>query len=444
MQEFFIKAAQLVLSLSLLVIIHEFGHFTFARLFKTRVEKFYLFFNPWFSLWKKKIGETEYGIGWVPLGGYVAISGMIDESMNTESLKEEPKPWEFRSKTKWQRLLIMIGGVLFNFILAFIIYIGVLFAWGTSYLPTDNLTHGISVNKEARAMGFENGDKIISVDGQKIENFAKFLPTIAIDGAKQVEVSRNGTEVSIPITNKYLPELLKGKMSFEPRILNKFSIANIVDDSPAEKVGLKTGDQILSLDGLSFKFYDELTSYAQNHANQQVTFNILREGKELQVPITISAEGTVGFYPDFSPEAYDYLSYETRSYSFFEAIPAGIDLGVSTIKSYLNQLKLFFKPETKAYESLGGFIAIGNIFPSAWDWHRFWMMTAFLSIILGVMNLLPIPALDGGHVMFLLYEIITGRKPSDKFLEYAQTVGMILLLILVVYANGNDILRLFK
>ncbi len=444
MQEILIKAAQLVLSLSLLVIIHELGHFLFARLFKTRVEKFYLFFNPWFSLWKKKIGETEYGIGWVPLGGYVAISGMIDESMNTESLKEEPKPWEFRSKTKWQRLLIMIGGVLFNFILAFIIYIGVLFAWGTSYLPTNNLTYGISVNQEAQKMGFENGDKIISIDGNPIENFAKFLPTIAIDGAKQVEVLRNDSSVYIPITNEFLPELLKGKMAFNPRVLNNFSIAQVEKESPAAAAGLMAGDKILSIDSVSFAFYDELISYAKAHANTPVTLNILREEQQIQIPITISPEGTMGFYPEFAPEAYDYLKYETQSYSFFEAIPAGIDLGFSTIKSYLNQLKLFFKPETKAYESLGGFIAIGNIFPSVWDWHRFWMMSAFLSIILGVMNLLPIPALDGGHVMFLLYEIITGRKPSDKFLEYAQTAGMILLLILVVYANGNDILRLFK
>ncbi|MFV0554640.1 MAG: RIP metalloprotease RseP [Mangrovibacterium sp.] len=444
MQEILIKAAQLVLSLSLLVIIHECGHFLFARLFKTRVEKFYLFFNPWFSLWKKKIGETEYGIGWVPLGGYVAISGMVDESMNTEALKEEPKPWEFRSKTKWQRLLIMIGGVLFNFILAFIIYIGVLFAWGTSYLPTASLTEGISVNTEAQAMGFENGDKIISVDGQEIENFAKFLPTIAIDGAKQVEVMRGGEKVIVPITSEHLPNLLKGKMSFEPRWFSHFTIGKTVPDSPAEKAGLMAGDKLLNIDGHSFTFYDEVTSYIRSHASEEVVFQIIREGNEMPLPITIGEEGTIGFYPQFAPEAFDYLKYETISYNFFEAIPAGIQLGNSTIKSYLNQLKLFFKPETKAYESLGGFIAIGNIFPSAWDWHRFWMMTAFLSIILGVMNLLPIPALDGGHVLFLLWEIITGRKPSDKFLEYAQTVGMILLLILVVYANANDILRLFN
>ncbi|MFV0365813.1 MAG: RIP metalloprotease RseP [Mangrovibacterium sp.] len=444
MQEILIKAAQLVLSLSLLVIIHEFGHFLFARLFKTRVEKFYLFFNPWFSLWKKKIGETEYGIGWVPLGGYVAISGMVDESMNTEALKEEPKPWEFRSKNKWQRLLIMIGGVLFNFILAFIIYIGILFTWGTSYLPTTSLTEGISVNAAAQAMGFENGDKIISVDGREITNFAKFLPTIAIDGAKQVEVQRNGSMVEVPITTEFLPSLLKGEMSFEPRLFSKFNIAVLSEDGPAQQAGLQAGDKVASIDSHSFQFYDQMTSYIRSHANRSVTFQIIRGENTLNIPVTVSESGTVGFQPQFAAEAYNYLEYKTIDYGFFEAIPAGFKLGFTTIKSYLNQLKLFFKPETKAYESLGGFIAIGNIFPSSWDWYKFWNMTAFLSIILGVMNLLPIPALDGGHVMFLLWEIITGRKPSDKFLEYAQTVGMILLLILVVYANGNDILRLFK
>lgn len=444
MHEILIKAAQLVLSLSLLVIIHEFGHFIFARIFKTRVEKFYLFFNPWFSLWKKKIGETEYGIGWLPLGGYVAISGMVDESMNTEALKEEPKPWEFRSKNKWQRLLIMIGGVLFNFILAFIIYIGVLFAWGSSYLPTSSLTHGISVNAEAQSMGFENGDKIISVDGKELENFGNFLPTIAIDGATQVEIEREGSMLSIPITSEHINGLINGKMSFTPRMFCNFSVGAVATESAAEKAGLLAGDVFVGLDSLHFTFYDEFSNYLLSHANQDVVLLVNRGGKELQLPSTVSAEGKLGFQPQFSSEAYSYLKYNTKEYSLLEAIPAGLDMGASKIGSYINQLKLFFKPETKAYESLGGFISIGNIFPSAWDWHMFWTMTAFLSIILGVMNLLPIPALDGGHVMFLLYEIITGRKPGNKFLEYAQTAGMILLLILVVYANGNDILRLFK
>lgn len=444
MHEILIKAAQLVLSLSLLVIIHEFGHFIFARIFKTRVEKFYLFFNPWFSLWKKKIGETEYGIGWLPLGGYVAISGMVDESMNTEALKEEPKPWEFRSKNKWQRLLIMIGGVLFNFILAFIIYIGVLFAWGSSYLPTSSLTHGISVNAEAQSMGFENGDKIISVDGKELENFGNFLPTIAIDGATQVEIEREGSMLSIPITSEHINGLINGKMSFTPRMFCNFSVGAVATESAAEKAGLLAGDVFVGLDSLHFTFYDEFSNYLLSHANQDVVLLVNRGGNELQLPSTVSAEGKLGFQPQFSSEAYSYLKYNTKEYSLLEAIPAGLDMGASKIGSYINQLKLFFKPETKAYESLGGFISIGNIFPSAWDWHMFWTMTAFLSIILGVMNLLPIPALDGGHVMFLLYEIITGRKPGDKFLEYAQTAGMILLLILVVYANGNDILRLFK
>ncbi len=444
MQVFLIKAIQLILSLSLLVVIHELGHFLFAKAFKTRVEKFYLFFNPWFSIFKKKIGETEYGIGWIPLGGYVSISGMIDESMNTEAMKEEPKPYEFRSKKKYQRLLIMLGGVLFNFILAFIIYIGILNVWGTSYLSTNSLKYGVVVNDEARAIGFENGDKIVSIGNTPEDNFNKIIPSIAIDGVSNVQVIRNNKPTEIKITEEHIPSLLKGKILLEPRILFEFEIGKVVENSPAEKAGILPGDKILSINNSSFEFYDQMIDYAKVNAGKEVIVNIARNSETLELPLTISAEGTIGFYAKFHPEALSYLEYKTLKYSFLEAIPAGINMGIESISSYLKQLKLIFKPETKAYESLGGFISIGNIFPAVWDWSRFWTMTAFLSIMLGVMNLLPIPALDGGHVLFLLFEIVTGKKPGDKFMEYAQTLGMLILLVLVLYANGNDILKLFK
>lgn len=444
MEEILIKAAQLIVSLSILVVLHEAGHFMFARLFKTRVEKFYLFFDPWFALFKTKKGETEYGVGWLPLGGYVKISGMIDESMDKEAMKLPPQPYEFRSKKAYQRLLIMLGGVLMNFIFAFVIYIGVLYAWGEEYLPTENAIHGIMVDETGEQIGLRNGDKIISVDNQKIESFQKVMPTAILDNAKTIQVERDGKIVDVEISDEDLALLIKSKRVISPRVFFDFEIGKVVDDSPAEKAGLQKGDVMVAVDGNKFEFYDQFTSYLKSNKEQNVTLTVLREGRETDLEATVSEEGTLGFGADFKESAYDYLQYETIKYGLFESIPAGFERGISTIKNYLKQFRLIFSPKTKAYESLGGFIAIGNIFPGVWDWHSFWDMTAFLSIILAVMNLLPIPALDGGHVTFLLYEIVSGRKPGDKFLEYAQISGMIILLTLVLYANANDIIKLFN
>jgi len=437
-----IKAAQLVLSLSLLVIIHEFGHFMFARLFKTRVEKFYLFFDPWFSLFKVKKGDTEYGVGWLPLGGYVKISGMIDESMDKEAMKLPAQPYEFRAKKTWQRLLIMVGGVVMNFILAFIIYIGILYAWGESYLPTANAKYGIEVDSIGMKVGFQNGDKILSVANMPVEDFRKVVPTIILDKASAVQVERNGEKVDVEISDEDLALMIKNRLDMSFRIPFNYKIAKIVKDSPAKEAGLNVGDEILGMDSLRYEYNDQFKAALRERIGKKITLNVMRNNQEMAFPMVVPPTGALGIALDLNLEKI--FELKTIEYSLVESIPAGINRGLSTISDYLKQFKLIFSPKTKAYESLGGFIAIGNIFPGAWSWFSFWSMTAFLSIILGVMNLLPIPALDGGHVMFLLFEMITGRKPGDKFLEYAQIAGMVLLLSLVLFANLNDIYKLFK
>lgn len=441
MEQILIKAAQLIVSLSILVILHEFGHFAFARLFKTRVEKFYLFFDPWFSLFKTKRGDTEYGIGWLPLGGYVKISGMIDESMDKEAMQLPPQPYEFRSKKAYQRLMIMTGGVLMNFIFAFVIYIGVLYAWGTAYLPVENVKYGIAVSETGEKIGLQNGDKILSVDHQYVKDFNKIMPTVVLDNAKTIQVLRNGEQIDVNISTQDLALLIKSKEVITYRMPFDFKVDKVLDDFPAKKAGLRKGDVLLDLDGQKFEFYDQFQDYLMNHKGQPVQANILRDGQNIIISVVPNEEGQLGFQAKFSESAVDFLKYETIRYSFIESIPAGIERGISIVKDYLKQFKLLFSPETEAYKSLGGFISIGNIFPGVWDWYSFWNMTAFLSIILAIMNLLPIPALDGGHVMFLLFEMITGRKPGDKFLEYAQIAGMIFLLALVLYANANDIIK---
>jgi regulator of sigma E protease len=442
MESILIKTAQLLLSLSILVVLHEAGHFMFARLFKTRVEKFYLFFNPWFSLFKIKKGETEYGIGWLPLGGYVKISGMIDESMDKEAMKLPPQPWEFRAKPAWQRLLIMVGGVLMNFIFAMVIYIGVLYAWGEQYLPTENVKYGIVVNETGEELGFKTGDKILTVDNEYIEQFSKIVPTIVLDGAKTVQVERNGQKVDVEITGEDLALLLKSKGIWDERIPYDIQIGRLAKDFPAQKAGLEVGDVLGKVDGKSFEYYDQFTNYLESKKGEEIAIDITRDGQEMTKTLTINEDGKMGFNAALNNP--DIFEFKTIKYGFLESIPAGIDRGVQTTGNYLKQFKLFFKKETKAYESLGGFATIGNIFSSSWDWAHFWNMTAFISIILAIMNLLPIPALDGGHVMFLFGEMITGRKPGEKFLEYAQIAGMVLLLALVLYANANDIIKMIN
>jgi regulator of sigma E protease len=439
-----IKILQFVLSLSILVIIHELGHFTLAKLFKTRVEKFYLFFDPWFSLFKFKKGETEYGIGWLPLGGYVKISGMIDESMDKEQMKLPPQPYEFRSKTSWQRLLIMTGGVVFNFILAMLIYVLVLFAWGETYLPTANVKYGIVTDSVGYNIGLRNGDKILTLDNQYIENFLQITSDIVLNNRKTIQVERDGQKLNIEIPREYVPLMLKGKgqinyrTPFRPLIIKTF-----LKESPAKTGGVQQGDELTGIDSIQFTYSDEFQKYLLEKKSVPVTLNLLRNDSLVNVTVTPTSAGLLGI--SYTGRSLDQIfELKTLKYGFLESVPAGIRKGFKTIGDYLKQFKLIFSKHSKAYESLGGFITIGNIFPGVWDWQSFWNLTAFLSIILAVMNILPIPALDGGHVMFLLFEVITGRKPSDKFLEYAQIAGMILLLSLLIFANGNDILRLIR
>ncbi len=439
-----IKVLQFVMSLSILVIIHELGHFVLAKLFKTRVEKFYLFFDPWFSLFKIKRGETEYGIGWLPLGGYVKISGMIDESMDREQMKQPPQPYEFRSKTSWQRLLIMTGGVIFNFIFALFIYVMVLYAWGETYLPTGNVKYGIVTDSVGYAIGLRNGDKVLSVDNQYIDNFMQITSDIVLNNRKSIQVERDGQKINIDIPVEYVPKMLKGKGQIGYRIpFQTMEIKSFEKGSPAKAAGLQAGDEVSGLDSIKFTYADEFQRYLQENKSRPVTVNLSRNGADLNIAVTPTSAGLLGI--SYTGKPLDQIfELKTIKYGFFQSVPAGIEKGFKTIADYLKQFKLLFSKHSKAYESLGGFITIGKIFPGIWDWQSFWNLTAFLSIILAVMNILPIPALDGGHVMFLLFEVVTRRKPSDKFLEYAQIAGMILLLSLLVFANGNDILRLFR
>lgn len=439
-----IKILQFLLSLSILVMLHEFGHFLMAKLFKTRVEKFYIFFNPWFSLFKCRKGETEYGIGWLPLGGYVKISGMIDESMDLAQMKEPPKPYEFRSKPAWQRLLIMIGGVLVNFILAFFIYIMILFTWGEEYLPTDKVTFGVAADSLFQSAGVQNGDIIMSIDGKKVDRFSDIIPTLLLEEAKTLQVLRNGETVNISLPVSLVKDLLtysskgfKNLPLLTPRIPYGGEIAGYGKESPARNAGMIDGDRILSFNGQNFRFYDEFIDILKAHKNDTIEARILRGSDTLLIRIPVGAEGIIGIYPKITYV----FDFAVRKYSFLEAIPSGIHMGLEQINSYLKQFKLFKNPE--AFRSVGGFLSIGNIFPGYWDWHAFWNLTAFLSIILAVMNLLPIPALDGGHVLFLLYEVVARRKPNEKVMEKAQIGGMIFILLLLVFANMNDIIKLF-
>lgn len=430
--------AQLILSLSILVILHEFGHFIFAKIFKTRVEKFYLFFNPGFSLFRFRKGETEYGMGWLPLGGYVKISGMIDESMDKEQMSKPPQPWEFRSKPAWQRLLIMLGGVTMNFILAILIYASVLFAWGEQYLPNDNVKYGIAADELAEQIGFKDGDRIVSIEGKKVERFSEIPKTILLEKANNVTVQRDGQLQQVHIPDTVFPRLLNDPQFINlrmPAVIGGFS-----EDSPAKEAGLKPGDRIVEVNGQEVRFFDQLKGVLEGKNNEEISVTVERDNQKQTVQLTTTQEGHIGFYVGNMNK---YFQLEQKRYNFVAAIPAGIGKGVQTFQEYLKQLGLIFTPETEAYKEVGGFITIGKIFPGVWDWYAFWNLTAFLSIILAIINVLPIPALDGGHVMFLFYEILSGQKPSDKFLEYAQIAGMLILLAILVYANGNDIVKLF-
>lgn len=443
-----VKVLQLVLSLSILILFHEFGHFFFAKLFKTRVEKFYMFFNPWFSLFKFKKGETEYGLGWLPLGGYVKISGMIDESMDTEQLKKPAQPWEFRAKPAWQRLLIMLGGVMVNVVLAFVIFIGVLYVWGETYLPAANLKNGVTSGSVFKEMGIRNGDKIVSLDGKKTEDFLAIVSDILLDRPETIEVEREGQLLTLPVPESIVADLIRLSSSREfrmsdlltPRkLMDSLYIDRFADYSAAYDAGIRPKDRILKVNGRHFRFLDEFTAFQDSLAGQRMELEIERGKDTLLIPVELGSDAMLGVAFNTTER----LEWATRKYSLAEAVPAGIRKGANMLSSYLKQFRLLFTPRSEAYKSVGGMMSIGNIFPGVWDWEVFWELTAFISIMLAVVNVLPIPALDGGHVLFLLYEMITRRKPGEKFLEYAQVAGMLFLLALFVLANVNDIVRFF-
>ncbi len=440
METFLIKALQLILSLSILVLVHEFGHFLFARIFKVRVEKFYLFFDPWFSLFKfkPKNSDTEYGVGWLPLGGYCKISGMIDESMDKEQMKQPAQPYEFRSKTASQRLLIMIGGVVFNFILALFIYSMILFAWGETYRPMKDLKMGLSYSETVKEVGFQDGDILYKADGVLLDRYESDAIRKSVN-AKTVTVLREGVETVIPIPEDMMQRLMRDKAFFAAADRFPMVIMELEEgDKPARLAGLQPNDSIVSLNGQTVLTFMDAVKVLDQNKGQEVEVGFYRNNEFNTVTLRTTAEGKLGIRAKLMNDIYP---LSKKEFGFFESFPAGIQLGVNTLKGYVTDMKYVFTKEGAS--SLGGFGTIGNMFPAKWDWRRFWEQTAFLSIILAFMNILPIPALDGGHVMFLLYEVIARRKPSDKFMEYAQITGMFILFALLIYANGNDILRLF-
>lgn len=437
METILIKALQLILSLSLLVLVHEFGHFIFARLFKVRVEKFYLFFDPWFSLFKfkPKNSDTEYGIGWLPLGGYCKISGMIDESMDKEQMAQPAQPYEFRSKPAGQRLMIMVGGVLFNFILALFIYSMVLFAWGDTYLPLKNVKQGMDFSETFINVGFRDGDILLRADDEELERYNEDCLRKVVE-AHNVTVLRDGVETVIPIPDDMMQRVLRDKQGFAayrfPMVVKNLS----ADDMPAAQAGMQPGDSIVSVNDVPVVTYYEAAAMLAENKSKEITLGYYRDGELRSASLVPDSLGRIGVGACLPMDLYQ---TETRTYGFLASFPAGVKLGINTLKGYVSDMQYVFTKEGAS--SLGGFATIGSIFPDTWNWRAFWMQTAFLSIILAFMNILPIPALDGGHVMFLLYEVIARRKPSDKFLEYAQMAGMAILFALLLYANGNDLFR---
>ncbi|CAM4064084.1 RIP metalloprotease RseP [Gillisia hiemivivida] len=434
MDPFLIKAIQLLLSLSLLIVLHEFGHFIPAKLFKTRVEKFYLFFDVKFALFKKKIGGTEYGLGWLPLGGYVKISGMIDESMDKEQMALPPKPWEFRSKPAWQRLIIMLGGVTVNLVLGFLIYMMVLFVWGSSFVGPDDMPQGFAVADEFKEFGFEDGDRILSVNGEEFQNSVEVNRFLFMRDVKNITViHQSGEEETISI-----PEDIGSKM-FQEGVMQPFVpiqnavLDTVVADLAASKAGLKKGDSLISINKQEIGYWHELAPITAENKEKEVEVVFKRDGDIMSVMVTPDEDGMLGVSSrrDFN--------VQTREYDFGESIEEGFSYGYWTLHDYVAQFKYVFT--AKGATQVGGFGAIGGLFPDAWDWKGFWLATALISIILAFMNILPIPALDGGHVVFLLYEIISGKTPNEKFMEYAQMFGFFLLIALVLFANGNDLYR---
>jgi regulator of sigma E protease len=437
-----VKAGQFILSFSILVTLHELGHFIPAKLFNCRVDKFYLFFDPWFSIWKKKKGETEYGIGWVPFGGYVKIAGMIDESMDKEQLSKPAEPYEFRSKPAWQRLIIMIGGVLVNVILAIVIFIGITWVWGEEYLPVKNIKQGVVADSLAKTMGIQDGDNVVGIDGKPLEVFGTLEAEMVLHDAKVLQVTRNDSTFDLQVPAGFIKKLAKVAnetslvMPRYPAIVDSVSSTAVFT-----KDALKKNDQLLAINNKPFLFYHEFDQLKKGYEDSIVSLTVLRGADTVDVRVKINEKGKLGF---FGKSPLKIFGTKTQTYGFIESIPVGFNKTWETLDRYVTGIKQIFTGKVAASDSLGSVISIGNTFPGSWDWERFWTLTGIFSIILAFMNILPIPALDGGHALFTLYEMITKRKPSDKFMEYAQMVGMVLLLSLMVYALGLDFWRLFK
>ncbi len=442
-----VQVAQLILSLSILVVLHEFGHYITAKWFGCRVEKFYLFFDPWFSLFKKKIGNTEYGIGWLPLGGYVKISGMVDESMDKEQLKQPPQPYEFRSKPTWQRLIIMLGGIIMNVLVAFVVYALILFVWGEQKTPLNSLKNGIAINDSLMYnIGFQDGDHIIFVNDEPV-HYLEDLSLKVLIGSERIVVNRNGAPVTLHPPVNLIGQLVESRKKrgtfFSPRLpayVGSYNKSDGTDTLGGYKAGLRKMDLITAIDASPIQYYDQIPALIRNKKSSSVLISLLRNGQPMQLNANVDENGRIGI-PYLTSEEYEKLgafTIERKSYGLLVAFPAGASKAVEKLNAYVDQFKLILNPQTEGYKGVGGFKAMGSVFPTYWSWVDFWNITAFLSIVLAFMNLLPIPALDGGHVMFTLYEMVSGRKPSDKFLEYAQMVGMVLLLGLMLYANGND------
>lgn len=439
--DFWVRAAQLILSLSFLIVLHEFGHYLPAKWFNTKVEKFYLFFNPYFSVFKKKIGDTEWGLGWIPLGGYVKIAGMVDESMDKEQLAQPPQPWEFRSKPAWQRLIIMLGGIIVNVIVCFALYIMVLAVWGEEKIDQSKMVNGMSVHPYMEQFGFQQGDKVLTVDGKKLDELQQLGGEILIFNMRHFKVQHQGGKVETIV----LPEDIGNKMWENGAEKNTFGFRlfmskadSILPKTAAARIGIKKGDKFLKINGQEIRFHDQLTSQLYHSKGKKAHLLILRDGKEIEKEAFIGQDGMLGVnFKDLKLSS-DTNAFYTQNYSFGEAFVSGFGKGLRTM--YMNVAQFKYVATAKGAKSVGGVGSIGKLFPATWNWQAFWTLTAFLSMMLAIMNLLPIPALDGGHVMFLLYEMITGRAPGQKFMEYAQYVGFFLLLGLILYANGKDLI----
>lgn len=429
-----IKILQFVCSFTLLVLVHELGHLMFGKLFGVRVEEFRIFFGkPWV---KWRWGETEYGIGWLPFGGFAKLSGMVDESMDTQSLKSEPQPYEFRAKPAWQRLIIILGGVMMNVVMAFFIYVGISLAWGDKYISNSEMPYGYVYSDYAKELGFVDGDKIISIGGEPIEDFADIMTSLLIESDKTTIVERGGQHRVIEIPIQSVMELSEQTDFLTPRL--PFEVASVAKGMGAESAGVMVGDKVVGVNGNDARFYDQIAPILSSFAGDTVTLSLMNGSEMREVRVAVNSEGQIGV--GLSSES---IPVRVQNYNLWQAIPRGGERVVEEMSDYWKQLKMIVRPQTEMYKAIGGPIAIGGIFPGQWNWLNFWKITALLSVVLAIMNVLPIPALDGGHALFILIEMITGRRPSDKLLIVAQAIGMGLLFLLMFYATFNDIARLF-